>query len=314
MNVVFFGTPDFAVETLRALINSNHRVLCVVTQPDRPRGRGMKVTPSPVKSLALEHNLTVLQPESLPDPTITQMMQEMKADALVVVAYGLKIPNELLYDPKYGAINLHGSLLPKYRGAAPMQRAIMNGDPFVGVTTMKMNEGWDTGDMLLKAEIPLETQDNLGTVHDSLAQIGAELIVETLTLLETGQVEPEPQNHVLATIAPKIKEEDRQLDWKRSSWEIHNQIRAMDPVPGCLTRLNGDNIRIWRSDPQDFSGDIPDVPPGTIILEQKNAGIWVKTGDGALLISEIQAEGGRRMPVAAYLLGHQLSPGSFFGE
>lgn len=314
MNIAFFGTPDFAVSTLQALLDSKHRVLFVATQPDRPRGRGMKVTPSPVKKLALAYKLPVLQPERLPDQAITRRVSETNPDALVVVAYGLKIPPDLLYTPKYGAINLHGSILPQYRGAAPMQRAIMNGDPFVGVTTMKMNEGWDTGDMLLKAQIPLGEQDNLGTVHDKLAKIGAKLIVETLSRLETGELMPEPQNEALASIAPKIQEQDRWLDWTKTSWEIHNQIRALDPIPGATTKLNGNNVRIWRSIPIVCNVDIPRVSPGTILHEEKNNGIWVRTGDGALLITELQAEGGKRMPVPAYLLGHPLPDGSCFGN
>ncbi|HHZ20659.1 MAG TPA: methionyl-tRNA formyltransferase [Firmicutes bacterium] len=314
MKIAFFGTPDFAVATLQALQNSDHQVLFVATQPDRPRGRGMKVTPSPVKKLALEYELPILQPERLPDPAVTDTMQKMKPDAVVVVAYGLKIPPELLYGPKYGAINLHGSLLPKYRGAAPMQRAIMNGDPVVGVTTMKMDEGWDTGAILKKAEIPLEPLDNLGTVHDRLAKIGADLMVETLHLLEAGACPAEPQDDTLATTAPKITDDDRWIDWQKSSWAIHNQIRALDPVPGCLTLLGGEKVRIWRSIPEKFPGAITEATPGTILQEERNTGIWVKTGDGALLITEIQAEGGKRMPVTAYLLGHPLTTDVRFGE
>ena len=249
MKIAFFGTPDFAVATLQALQNSDHQVLFVATQPDRPRGRGMKVTPSPVKKLALEYELPILQPERLPDPAVTDTMQKMKPDAVVVVAYGLKIPPELLYGPKYGAINLHGSLLPKYRGAAPMQRAIMNGDPVVGVTTMKMDEGWDTGAILKKAEIPLEPLDNLGTVHDRLAKIGADLMVETLHLLEAGACPAEPQDDTWRQ-RRQITDDDRWIDWQKSSWAIHNRIR---PDRCRVVTPFGEKVD-WRSIPEKFPG------------------------------------------------------------
>lgn len=309
MKVVFFGTPDFAVYTLRALVESHHQVALVVTQPDRPRGRGQKLVPSPIKAFALEASLPVIQPETLPDRVLSETMAVHKPDALVVVAYGLKIPLELLNATSYGPINLHGSLLPKYRGAAPMQRAILDGEAVTGVTTMRMDEGWDTGDMLLRSETAITPEDNLGTIHDRLAVIGANLIVETLDGLENGLVRSIPQDNDCATKAPKIPEEARWIDWNRSSWDIHNLIRALDPIPGALTKRNGQNLRVWRSQWGKAMDNIPDTSPGSIVGEAKGCGLWIKTGDGALLITEIQEEGGKRLAVPAYIAGHPIRSG-----
>lgn len=313
MKVVFMGTPEFAVYSLKALVESHHTVKAVFTQPDRPRGRGMKITPSPVKTYAIEQGIKVLQPEKLPDPETMKEIDSLAIDAFIVVAYGLKIPSELLFGPPFGAINVHGSLLPQYRGAAPMQRAIMNGDLEVGVTTMKMDEGWDTGDMLLKASIPLTPEMNLGDVHDRLAILGAELLIKTLDALEDGELTPQPQDDALATMAAKIREEDRWLDWSKPAWEIHNRIRALSPTPGALTTWEGKPLRIWASkwmEPIDAGSDLPH---GALIAEERGQGLWIKTGDRPLLITEVQLEGGRRMTVPAFLAGRPFKKGAYLG-
>lgn len=312
MKVAFMGTPEFAVYSLKALWESHHEVKAVFTQPDRPRGRGMKIVPSPVKEFGTAKGIPIYQPEKLPDPESMAAIDSFKLDAIVVVAYGLKIPPELLFGSKYGAVNVHGSLLPAYRGAAPMQRAIMNGDSVVGVTTMRMNEGWDTGDMLLKASIPLTPEMDLGQVHDALAQLGADLLIKTLDGLEEGTIQPEVQDDQLATIAMKINLEDRWLDWSKSAWEIHNHIRALSPMPGALTRWEDHPIRIWSTrwiEPADVCSGIP---YGTIIREERGEGLWIQTGDRPLLVTEIQIEGGKRMTVPAFLAGHSIPNGTRF--
>lgn len=314
MKLIFFGTPDFAVFTLQALYESRHEVKLVVTQPDRPRGRGQRVQPTPVKLFAQNHDIPVLQPEILPDLEINRVLQTIKPDALIIVAYGQKIPEELLRSTPFGPINLHGSLLPKYRGAAPMQRAILEGESVTGVTTMLMNEGWDTGDMLLKKETAIEPDDNLGTIHDRLASIGAGLILDTLDGLESGKVLPIPQDDAFATKALKIKEEERWIDWTRSSWEIHNRIRALDPMPGALTKRGGQTLRIWRSVwRKHTNGSTRNILPGEVVAKEKGQGLWLGTGDDPLLITEIQEEGGKRLPVSAYLSGHPVEIGEKWG-
>jgi methionyl-tRNA formyltransferase len=315
MNLFFFGTPEFAVYTLKALVESDHEVKLVVTQPDRPRGRGQKLKPSPVKAFALEHEIPVIQPEILLDSEITHAIETIKPDALVIVAYGQKIPRELLEATPFGPINLHGSLLPKYRGAAPMQRAILEGESVTGVTTMLMNEGWDTGDILLQKDTPLYPDDTLETIHDRLATIGAALILETLDRLEAGTIQPTPQDDAFATKAPKIKEEERWIDWSRHAWEIHNLIRALNPLPGALTKRYGRTIRIWQTiwGNQLTKNTIQSSSPGTVLSIEKGKGIWLSTGDTPLLVTEVQEDGGKRLSAMAYLAGHPIELGEVWG-
>lgn len=314
MKIAFLGTPDFAVYSLCELTKSAHEVVLVATQPDRPKGRGMKVQSSPVKRFAVERDIPIVQPERLPDTKLQSALNETKPDALVVVAYGLKIPSDLLNWRPYGVINVHGSILPKYRGAAPIQRAIMNGDPDIGVTTMLMNEGWDTGDILLKESISLSPEDNFGTAHDLLAKLGAGLLVKTLDGLIDETVSPERQDDKLASLAPKIRDEDRWLDWSRTAWELHNQIRALSPVPGAITTYNYSKFRIWQSKWESWEGESISAPYGSIITEEKGVGLWIQAGDRPLLITELQEDGGRRMPVHAYLAGHKLNTETVWGR
>jgi methionyl-tRNA formyltransferase len=314
MKIAFLGTPDFAVHSLRELTESKHEVVLVATQPDRPKGRGMKVQPSPVKCFASERYIPIVQPEELPDASLQKALNKTQPDALVVVAYGLKIPLELLNWQPYGVINVHGSILPKYRGAAPMQRAIMNGDCEIGVTTMLMNEGWDTGDILLKEVTVLDAEDNFGIVHDRLAKLGAKLLVRTLDGLLDGTIIPIRQDDSLASIAPKIRDADRWLDWSRTAWELHNQIRALSPVPGAITTCKQCKFRIWQSKWLRWEGELISAPYGSIISEEKGVGLWIQTGDQPLLITELQAEGGKRMPVHAYLAGHNLEKDTIWGK
>jgi len=313
VKIVFMGTPDFARISLERLLNSTHRVLGVLTQPDRPKGRGLKVIPSPVKELAVKRDLPVLQPRRLPDPTVTGFLEEVKPDVLVVVAYGLKIPRVLLEFSPHGCVNLHASLLPKYRGASPIQWALLNGDPQTGVTTMKMDEGWDTGDLLLAKTVEIGESDNFAILHDRLADVGADLLVETFDGLEQGEITPTPQNNLEATSARKLQEADLLLDWSQAGRELFNQVRALDPWPGARTVLDGNPVKIWSVRISAPGFGLETAPPGTIGEAGKGEnGIPVKTGDGVLLLDELQFSGKKRLTARQYLAGNTLSPGASF--
>ena len=315
MRVFFMGTPEFALVSLERLYCSCHRVIGVLTAPDRPQGRGLKVLPSPVKRFALENGLPVFQPASLPDPGLLAFLDREKPDAIVVVACGLKIPKVLLELPPYGCINLHASLLPKYRGASPIQAALLNGEKVTGVTTMKLDEGWDTGDLLLSREIPIGPRDNCGTLHDRLAVEGAELLVETLDLLEKGKITPVPQDEALATYARKLKKDDLILDWSAPSEKLLNQIRAFDPWPGARTFLDGKILKVWTAVPGRPSPDLLNALPGTTgEIRKDGSGLPVRTGDGVMELPELQLGGKNRVPAARFLAGTPIPPGTVLGR
>ena len=298
MRVIFAGTPDFAASALAALIEAGHEILVVLTQPDRPKGRGMKLTPSPVKTLALQHNLPVWQPENLKDVSIQQQLRDLQADVMVVAAYGLLLPAAVLNIPEHGCLNIHASLLPRWRGAAPIQRAIEAGDVESGVCIMQMDVGLDTGDVLLSRNTPITDGTTAAQLHDALAVIGAEAIVEALAKLPELVAVPQPEAGV--TYAQKLSKADAEIDWALGAKQIHNKIRALNPVPGAWSSLNGQVIKIWASTVLEQSNN---AAIGSIIAADKQ-GIAVQTGAGVVLITELQASGSKRMAAAAFVAGH----------
>ena len=309
MNILFLGTSDFACPSLEALINSSHLVMEVVTQPDRPKGRGQKLTPPPVKTLALARHLPVFQPEKLREPSAVDHLQSLNPDLIVVVAYGQILSTAVLSIPRRGCVNVHGSILPKYRGAAPIARAIMMGEKTTGVTTMVMDVGMDTGPILATAEAEILADDNLQSLHDRLGQLGARLLLKTIERLERGVIAPQPQDHARATYAPKISKEEGRIIWQSSAQALSNLIRAFDPWPGAYTTWKGKTVKLFR--PSIIPETSPE-PPGTV-AEAAHQGIKIATADGYLLIHELQMENRPRMPVDQFLRGHPLKAGHLLG-
>lgn len=309
MNIVFMGTPDFAVESLKMLIRE-HKVLAVVTQPDKPRGRGKKLTPSPVKEVALANDIEVLQPVNVKDGTFAEELRKYNADVFVVVAYGRILTEEVLNIPKYGCINVHGSLLPKYRGAGPIQWSIINGEKKTGVTTMYMEKGLDSGDMLLKTEMDIFEDDTYGSLGERMSVVGAEALKETLEMLENGTLKPEKQNHEESTYAPMITKELEIINWQDSAENIKNLIRGLNPEPGAYSFLNGEMIKLWLAtvSDRDYSS-----PVGTIV-EVTKKGFVVNTAKGGLFVKELQAKGGKKMTADAYMRGHKIEVGMSFSD
>ncbi|MGA1265505.1 MAG: methionyl-tRNA formyltransferase [Prochlorothrix sp.] len=334
MKIVFFGTPSFAVSSLQALLDRpNVEVIAIVTQPDKRRGRGSQLIPSPVKALALEHNLPVWQPDRLrKDPDTLAQLEATQADVFVVVAYGQLLPPAVLAMPRLGCVNVHGSLLPAYRGAAPIQWCLYRGETETGITTMLMDEGMDTGAMLQKATVPIPLLMQAQELGEQLAQVGADLLVQTLAGLEAGSIAPEPQNPDLATYAPLIKKEDYGLDWSRSALELHNQIRGF--YPNCNTLFRDQNLKIkatvplglglalpdpyqtlqdWQA-PPDAGNSSPEQPqPGTIVALPKNQGVAVQTGAGVLLLTQVQLAGKREQSGWDFANGLRVEIGEKLG-
>jgi len=303
MRLLFMGTPLFAVPTLKSLLSSHHTVSAVFTQPDKPSGRGEKLSAPPVKLTALEHGIPVHQPEKLKTPEWQPVFAELKADAYVVVAYGKILPQWLLDLPRLGAYNVHASLLPKYRGAAPIHWAIANGETKTGITTMKLDAGMDTGDLLLQHEIPIEPEDTCASIRDRLAEIGAELMLKTLDDLEKGTAKPLPQDPALATYAPMLKKSDGLLDWSQSAVSLHNRIRAFNPWPGTYTLLQGHTLRIWKAQPAEVSGE--SLPPGSLLHHRSGAAV-VACGTAFLRLEEVQLENHKRTLALDFLHGIRL--------
>jgi methionyl-tRNA formyltransferase len=303
MRLLFMGTPAFAVPTLKALLSSHHTVCAVFTQPDKPSGRGEKLSVPPVKELGQEQGVAVYQPEKLKAPEWQPVFAALKADAFVVVAYGKILPQWLLDLPRLGAYNVHASLLPKYRGAAPIHWAIANGESKTGITTMKLDAGMDTGDLLLHHEISIEPDDTSSSVHDRLAEIGAELMLKTLEGLEKGTAKPIPQDPALATYAPMLKKSDGLLDWSQSAVSLHNRIRAFNPWPGTYTQLQGQTLRIWRAQPAEALGD--SLPSGTLLHHSSGAAM-VACRTGFLKLEEVQMENRKRTSALDFLHGIRL--------
>lgn len=309
MRVLFMGTPDFAIPTLRALAGK-HEVVCVVSQPDKPKGRGMQLHPTPVKAAAMELGIEVRQPITLKDQAFLPDLTELRPDVIVVVAYGKILPEYVLNFPQYGCVNGHGSLLPAYRGAAPMQRALMEGNKVTGMTTMQMAKGLDTGDMLEVAEVEITDSDNFETIHDKLAEAGAELMLSTLAGLEAGTITPVKQDDSLATYAAKIEKADCLIDFTRSAKEIHDQIRGLSPIPLAFTKLSGKLLKIVTSK---VSTETSNKAPGTVLSIDKGI-IAVATGNGILHITEVLPEGKGRMSAAAFVNGKKIAVGDVLGK
>ena len=305
LKIVFAGTPDFAVATLDALLKSHHEVVAVYTQPDRPAGRGRKLRPSPVKSVALEHGIPVEQPVNFKEEGAVERLAAYEADLMVVVAYGLLLPPVVLETPRLGCVNVHASLLPRWRGAAPIHRAVLAGDAESGVTIMQMDEGLDTGDMLLKGTTPIDPRDTTATLHDRLAEMGGTLLVEAADRLAAGTAAPEAQDNTQANYAKKLSKEEGRIDWSRPATELDRQVRAFDPFPVAYTLWNGDNLRIWAAEPIDGTGE-----PGRVTAASK-AGIDVATGDGLLRITRLQPPGKKAMAAADFLNAHDLTGATF---
>lgn len=297
LRIVFAGTPEFAAIHLQSILNSEHDVIAVYTQPDRPAGRGRKLTPSPVKELALKHDIPVYQPKSLRNEEAQQELADLKADLMVVVAYGLILPTAVLETPKHGCINVHGSILPRWRGAAPIQRAVASGDKESGVTIMQMDEGLDTGDMLLKVTCPISNTDTSQDLYDRLAELGGPALNETLTMISEGTLKPEKQNDELATYAHKMSKEEGQLDWSRPAMELDCQIRGFNPWPVAWMIQDSEQpdkrTRIWEAE---ALSDNPNAEPGTIVKADKQ-GIDVACSEGTLRLKKLQLPGSKAMSV-----------------
>lgn len=306
MKIIFMGTPDFAVPCLDMLVKEGHEVCLVVTQPDKPKGRGKKMLFPPVKEKAIEYGIEVFQPVKVKEEEAVEKLRSYNADIIVVVAFGQILPESILNMPKYGCINVHGSLLPKYRGAAPIQWSVINGDTKTGVTTMYMEKGLDTGDMLLKAEFDITSEDTYGTVHDKMCVMGADVLKETLVKIENGTIVREKQDDALSNYAPMISKETGHIDWNKTSFEIINLIRGLDPVPAAWTVYNDEVLKIWKA--VKFECDNSTAKCGEITDITKK-GFVVKTGDGFVLVTEIQARGGKRMATDAYMRGHAVEKG-----
>jgi len=301
MRLIFAGTPEFAVAALKALIAAGHEISLVLTQPDRPAGRGMKLKASPVKAVALAHGLAVAQPENLKSEAARQPLLAADAEAMVVAAYGLILPEAALAMPRLGSVNIHASLLPRWRGAAPIHRAIEAGDRETGITLMRMDKGLDTGAMLTRAALPILDSDTTGSLHDKLAELGAREIVALLPRLET--MAGEKQDDTLATYAKKIARNDARLDWSRPAEELDRRIRAFNPFPGAHALFANESIKVWRARPVMDAGQ-----PGTVLSVSKE-GLRVACGSGALDILEVQKPGGKRLAIAAFLTGGSIKPG-----
>jgi methionyl-tRNA formyltransferase len=306
--IAFFGTPSFALPTLQSLLGGRDQVVGVVTQPDREKGRGRKVAISPVKELALRHGLNPLQPEKAKEETFQGALRDLQPDLMVVVAYGQILPKSVLRIPKYGAINVHASLLPKYRGAAPIAWAILNGEKVTGVTTMVMDEGMDTGDILLQTEVSIGDGEMCETLHDRLASSGAQLLLETLEKMKVGNIHSIPQDHSRATYAPPFKKEDGHIDWKKEAQEIDRHIRAFNPWPGAFTKWGDQLLKIYKGEIRERA---PAGKTGTVIWVGSDF-IEVEAGKDSYFIKEIQLEGRRRMSIREFLSGHPIPVGTVF--
>ena len=310
MRLVFVGTPGFAVVSLEALLRSEDPVVGVVTQPDRPKGRGNILTPSPVKLLAQQSQIALLQPLKMKDPEFLQTLVGWKPDLIAVAAFGRILPPAILSLPSLGCINVHGSLLPKYRGAGPIQWAIINGETETGITTMQMDEGMDTGAMLLQEAIPITSDDTAGSLSERLAQLGGRLLVETIARLKAGTLVPRPQDASQATMAPLLKKEDGVIDWTLPAAVLANRVRGLSPWPGAYTTIvGGDRWTIWRA--LALPGPVT-KPPGMVVAVTTKA-IHVATGAGVLAVTELQPANSRRMAVSQYLAGHPVAVGERLG-
>ena len=317
LNVLFMGTPDFAKESLEAVYNSGYNILGVVTNPDKPKGRGMKMVASPVKEFALEKGLKVYQPVRVRNNTeFIEEIKKLKPDVICVVAYGKILPKEILDIPEKGCINVHGSLLPEYRGAAPIQWAVINGDKETGVTTMYMDVGMDTGDIILKEEVTIGDDETTGKLWDRLSKIGGKLLVKTLKQIEDGIAPREKQGNNF-TMAPMLNKDMAKIDWEnKTAQEIKNLVRGLNPIMGAYTFINGKKIKFWKVDVAKNIGYDPEnikmFRNGTVLISDQRDGLFIKTRDGILKVIEIQGENAKRMNICDFLRGNQINEFEIF--
>lgn len=310
LRIIFAGTPDFAARHLQALINSEHQIVGVYSQPDRPAGRGKKLKASEVKTLALEHNLPVFQPQSLKTADALEALKSLNADIMIVVAYGLILPKAVLDAPRLGCLNVHGSILPRWRGAAPIQRAIWAGDQQTGVTIMQMDEGLDTGDMLHISRCSIDSTETSASLYTKLAELGPDALINTINRLANGDITPESQNDADANYAKKLSKDEANIDWSMDAEQIERNVRAFNPWPVCFTQMSGNTVKIYQANVVEKSG-----AAGTVLASDKN-GIIVACGKHALSISELQPQGKKPMAINDFLNGRSewVTPGTVLGE
>jgi len=307
MKIIFAGTPVFAAGALEALIDADHEIVLVLTQPDRPAGRGMKLVASAVKQVAIKHDIPLSQPQTLKSPEIQAQLKDLNADVMVVAAYGLILPAAVLSIPRYGCLNIHGSLLPRWRGAAPIQRAILAGDKETGITIMQMDVGLDTGAMLLIERILIEKNDTTLSLHDKLCVLGAKCIVNALMLLSQDKLVATAQDDSLSCYAPKVKKAEAEINWQLSANQVNQVVRAFNPSPGAFARINGGVLKIWQATVVELDSG----QPGEIIASGRE-GVTVACGDGAIILEKLQKSGGRKLMAAEFLAGKSLQSGDCF--
>ena len=326
LKIVFMGTPDFAKECLAAVYDANYQIIGVVTNPDRPRGRGMKMIPSDVKQYALEKNLPIYQPEKIrKNEGFIQTIRDLEPDLICVVAYGKILPKELLEIPKLGCINVHASLLPKYRGAAPIQWAVINGDKTTGITTMYMDEGMDTGDMILKKEIEIGENETTGELWNRLSNLGANMLVETIKQIENGTVKREKQTQEFS-MAPMLTKQMAQIDWEeQDAIQIKNLVRGLNPIMGAYSYLKEKKLKFWKvenfseeeiynrfSELKQYENKLQHVIPGTVLFSEANKGLYINTKQGIIKVEEIQGENAKKMTIYDFLRGNPIEVGEIF--
>ena len=311
MRIVFMGTPDFSVPTLKALVEAGHDVAAVVTQPDKPKGRGKEMQMTPVKVQALEYKIPVYQPVKVRDQAFIEVLRELEADAFVVIAFGQILPKAVLELPRYGCVNIHASLLPKYRGAAPIQWCVIDGEKETGITTMMMDVGLDTGDMLEKVVIPIGDKETGGSLHDKLSLAGGSLILSTLRKLEEGTAVRTPQTEEGTCYAKMLTKSLGDIDWNQDARSIERLIRGLNPWPSAYTMWNGKTIKIWAADVIKDEAPANSLPCGGVALSDRHC-LAVRTGDGLLSIKELQMEGKKRMDIEAFLRGYPIPAGDVF--
>lgn len=311
MRAIFMGTPEIAAEVLKSLLQSRHEIVAVVTQPDRPKGRGKELAKSPVKLVAEEYGLPVLQPERVKTPESVARLKALKPDVILVVAFGQILSKEILEFPKYGCINVHASLLPEYRGAAPIQWAVMDGREKTGITVMKMDEGIDTGAMICKEEVSITAEETGGSLHDKLAALGGPLLLHALEQIEAGTAEYTPQNHDEHTYAKMLSKEMGKLDFTKPAVELERLIRGLNPWPSAYTYREGKTLKVWSAS---VSNEKFDTCPCGTLVSVKDGMLWIMTGEGILQVKELQPEGKRRMTTEEFLRGYPLTPGLVFGS
>lgn len=314
MNILFMGTPDFAVGALEAVIQAGHRVVCAVTQPDKPKGRGKELQMTPVKQCALKYNIPVFQPVKIKTAEAVAELKKYQADIFIVAAFGQLLSEEILYMPKYGSINIHASLLPRYRGAAPIQQAILDGEKETGITIMQMDKGLDTGDMLMKCTVAIDRKETGESLHDKLCQAGAELIVKALPLIEANKLVPEKQKEEEASYVKLLNKAMGHIDWTKDAAGIDRLVRGLNSWPSAYTNYNKKSLKIWDAEPENAlqeAGAEDGAAPGTVVKVEKDA-FYVQTGAGILKVTEVQPEGKKRMQVKDFLLGYALPAGYVF--